>query len=322
VRTMSEVDAIAGLRSFRSKFDELDRQSAYSTQVLRTYAELASPLVGADASRRLREIEARSGEVLLASHFVPSLVELAQLDMVEETRFSLLLASLLDPQRCGPLARRFWRDFLSLLRDRVHACATETQRERVDAATKLWTDARVARACVTPTKHASELHHFDVFARVHDGERYECGLVIENKVNKDTGEQENQLDRYWWTVGQEYRAQGTTLFVFLTEGKREMQTARESNDWWIQVTWQHVAELCWKAAEDEQLPLGHRLLALQVRDLVRSRILDLPTLGDDRHELEALRAAVIGRPPGHPAWVQQHSRITALWTRAVGDHQQ
>lgn len=311
----SPTQAITGLRAFATRVSEIRATGTRAEKRLHTYALRAQGLISTDAQRRYRELTSLSSSALLAGEFVPSLVELAQVNIVKETRFSLLLAALLDPARCGRLSERFWARFLSL----IQAHARPQQQEQVRSAVALWTPEMRRRVQVTPTQHASEWHNLDVFARVATEHSYACGLVIENKVNVGTEEQDEQLDRYWERVGQlDTHAQDNTLFVFLTEGPRVMKTAKRSRTAWVQLTWSELEQLLWEIAEEQDLALGHRLLALQVRDLVRKQVLGLSTLGAERQALQALHAALEGLDGDHPAWREKHGAIASVWSRTQG----
>ncbi len=313
--TLSEQDALGGLYEYSTRIIQIIDSGTRDVQGLRSYGDEAVQLMRSDARTRFRQVEAAAGKALLAADLAPSAIELVQVEVSEETRFSLLLAALLDVGRTGPLAARFWSGLMELVRKR----ATQEQFERVELALQAWTDSRIARAEVKPRWHASEWHNLDVFAHVSDGRSLECGLVIENKVRSGTGEQPDQLDRYWTRIGQEFRGgQEKTLFVFLTEGPRKMETAVESAGWWVHAYWADISRVLWKIAEGEDLSVGHRLLALQVRDLVRQYVLGLPTLGEDRRTLAHLRTRFADCGPKSAAWEESYAEILALWNSAIG----
>ena len=279
---------------------------------IETFGELSRPLVPSDARRRLDYLLAGHSSALREADFVPSLIDLAQVNINEETRYSLLLAAYLDPSRTGPVAHKLWRQLIALLK----SCVTDGHHPDVTEALGVWSETHVDQLEVTPTRHASEWHNLDVFARVERGSGLVFGLVIENKVQSGTGEQDDQLLRYWRRIRDGFDdGLRRTVFLFLTEAQREMKTAGESQSWWLQLTWPDIANLLRYIGDDDSLPLSHRVLTAQFHDLITQQILGLPTASQQRERLRGLRQVLVGRGEEDPAWIRLHADITDVWSQ-------
>ena len=300
---MSPLDArIAGLEAYATEAARLLRGTEAR---LRAYGRAASSHIALDARHRYADLlqsSANADDELDG----PSLVGLAQFGELEETRHSLLLAALLDPSRTGPLAVSFWGFLIERLRPLCDGVL-----ERAEALGR-WDETMLRDLEVMPQLHGAEWERLDIYARVVRDQRYEFGLVVENKVRATTAEQPDQLLRYWQGLaGRTDR----TVFVFLTELGRAPVTAGESKSWWIPLEWSVVVAMLRKCASDQGLPVGYRIFASQHADLLSADILGRqPRLGD-RSRMRELRRVLENEPEGSSKWARQHREITQLWSR-------
>ena len=220
-----EATPVAGIERLRGA---VHKHREGSAQRLRAWSRATCPLIEADARQRLARVRSRIGGVSPAD-YAPALSAAAELAVRDETRHTLLLAGLLDPDRTGgALAAAFRHGLVGVLRQAAAGQPAELPRLNRLAAIP------PAAFAVTPATHGAEWRKIDVFARALRGERYEAGLVIEAKVRTDTPEQPRQLLRYHDRVATRWRgAAGRTVFVFLTLHRREPTSAGVTRSRWI-----------------------------------------------------------------------------------------
>lgn len=306
--SLSNEAATSKIHAYGRRIHEIRGHRGTIVQSLQDYSEVALPLVAADTRRRFEEVKRLLPETGLVKQYVPSISQVAELPLFEETRHSLVLAWLLDPQRSGGLAKPFWLALLRRLRqnlDGLHA----SRRELLDQ----WTTSWSPRLKVDPRSHGAEWLNLDVFAREKRGPRYVRGMVIENKVRPDTEEQEGQLRRYFDLVGRRFgsRGQERTLFLFLTEAPRDMKTATGASEaFWAQLQWADIADLLVEVACEPDLREAERLFALQYRDLVSYQILGSSQLDDLRRLCLALEGSMA--TDEGVAESQTHTRVCKL----------
>jgi hypothetical protein len=313
MRSNAEDVHLEGLRRFVQKVADLSPLAVDRVRGLQTYVDRSVGLVRADARRRYDEATAHVSTAFLETDMPPSLLSLGQIEVTDETRHSLLLASLLDPGRTGPLAEWTWPRLLKLARSRLEEVH---DRGGLRAALDAWDPSLLERTEVMPTEHRSELDHLDVFARVDQDGDYVFGLVIENKVQASTAEQDDQLLRYWRDIGDKLDpTHDRTVFIFLTEGPRTMKSAGESKPWWVHLEWTDIADLLLDASNDPDVPFGYRLLAAHHRDLIDTQILGRTSPGETRARIRRLRHDLAGADPDDRRWSEHHPEIIRLWKR-------
>lgn len=295
------------------------RQHAALAAQLADLRTVVSELVPADARARRHGLQRRLDT---SGAEVPSLLELLDLQPDLETRFTLLLASLLDPRRTGLLAPAVWRALAAYLRERVARAPGEPGEpgaEHTRVALEAWRLDQVSAAVVAPETHGAEWRNLDVFARVEgSGGVPAFGLVVEAKVRPGTGEQQQQLDRYWWEIqGLDRRAApGTgpetrTVFLFLTRTERRPHTAVESREAWLCMRWGEVATVVERATEEVGDPAAE-ILGRQVVRLLRGTLTDR----DPRPRAEAaLLLSALGEDPDETALRAHHATLCDLETR-------
>lgn len=151
-----------------------------------------------DPAAELRHVEALEayGETVrrMGARHLDGLVAYAAEAEPKIVQHSLMLAWLLDPIRSGDIATQVWPALIAELNKRV--ADGRSGHDAQKAALELWHPRLLERVEVDPKSYGAEVANLDVFARVDDGNGYEFGLVIENKVRESTSEQERQLDRY------------------------------------------------------------------------------------------------------------------------------
>ncbi|MFW6369207.1 MAG: PD-(D/E)XK nuclease family protein, partial [Myxococcota bacterium] len=234
----------------------------------------------------------------------PSVSELAELKLEQETRFSLLLAALLDPARTPATAHAFWGALIGVLRKLGgrHAAVVED-----------WEPALVDHLAVWPKRHGAEWNNIDVFGRVMIEGVYRLGIVIEVKTNPLTGEQPEQLQRYHGLIKGRWNALARTIFIYLTDNGRLPTTAGKSVDDWAVIGWKTIAELALDVAEMDGTEAQARSLMLQVHDTIQTEILAAEALADlyaPHRDLAELS--------DDAGLCRNHSRIIQLWLHANG----
>lgn len=292
----------ARLRAYGERVAALRAVPPQAVHNLRRYGGRAHGLIAADAKARWAALEREAAFVRLRDGFAPSLYHLADLSLYDETRFSLMLAGLLDPVRGGPVAHALWPALFS----RLQARAEGERRRRLGAALAHWSADLVDRLCVDPVRHGVEWDYLDIFARVVD-EEYRFGVVIENKVRATTGEQHRQLARYHGLITNQFPSGAErTVFVFLTEAPREMVSAEHTVDCWQPLLWADVADCLGQIASG--LPLGWALLAQSARDAIFAEILGRRTAEELRRSLASLSRHAVSAT-SDADWSSLHSMI-------------
>jgi hypothetical protein len=306
--------AVEGILSYVAEIEPLPEEVDQKAWQIGRYAEQARPVIFAEAKPLFDRVLAERTKVLLEANFLPSLLDLVQLEPTDETRYSLLLAALLDPSRTGPLAKYFWQELIRCLIELAQK--DRSKDEGVLAALKLWNLEMLNRAEVRPQKHNSEWHHLDVFVRIVEKKQYQFGLVFENKIKGRRKERTNQLLDYWKLIrDRPDLGIQRTVFVFLTEEEREMESAGESKSWWLNLTWHHIVAMLLSVAEKDTLSSSHRLLAAQYSDLVIRRIFDDQGLADERQVLNHLTQVLSDRTADDPIWMENFPEIVDLWVK-------
>ncbi len=307
-RSTAETEAAnaAGMRDYARRYGELRRRHEAG---LRAYGERAAVLIGPDARQRhgkLRQYFMRDEHPELGP--ITSLTEAAELQFCGEEHHSLMLAWLLDPVRSGDVAVCFWRGLLAELRDirQNDAEATALHRRIIDN----WHSGLLDRLEVDPKRHRIEKYRFDVFARVHERTAFEFGLLIENKVNRQTSEQPDQLLRYYQRVvafGQQ--AEERTLFVFLTEGARLPESAGVCGPRWLVLGWKTVADLLLRLAHDPGLHVAQRVLLLQYRSAIQRAVLGQDSEYELRRRFWRIEQELKRLGPAASRWERLHADI-------------
>lgn len=297
--------AEARLREFASRVAALRTVDSTKVDSISLYGARARRQVAADARARWGSLNLHAGAARLLDGFAPSLAHLAELTLDEETRFSLLLASLLDPARADRIAERLWPAMFSRLLVRADAA----RRPRLEARLAHWSPDHVHAMRVDPVGHGAEWNNLDVFARVVDSDGLRFGVVIENKVRSDTVEQPRQLARYHDLVAERFGAVDRTVFIFLTEAPRAMATAEQTALDWHPLLWADVASALGDVAET--LSGGWAALAYSARDAIRGEILGLPSAERARRRLVALHARAASARDDSD-WARLHSAILDL----------
>ncbi len=305
-------EALDRLLSYAAQVAPLLEQRQHLAPELVAYGVRALALVGPNAHSRYREIGELLGADVLDEDYLPSLVDVAELELRAETRHSLLLAWLLDPTRSGPIARLFW----SALIDRLKTVVREAPQHDLLPSLDRWQGSAMRSVSVLPERHGVEWENIDVFAHVEHEGQYECGLVIENKVQAATAEQPDQLDRYFDIIRERFgsEAQDRTVFVFLTERGRVPKTAQKSAANWILLGWSDVAVVLADIARGAtHLPASYRVWLLQYKDAVVKRILGRANRPDLDRRRSRLARRLDGRVPSDPAWEIRHREVLDLW---------
>lgn len=275
------------LHTYAERVRALRLEPPESAHRIARYSGLARQLMAADARARWEDLSRDADPVRLRDGLAPSLLHLTDLTVADETRFSLLLAGLLDPIRGGPIAVALW----PALWARLLARAEGERQETLRAALAAWSPDLLARMQVDPQSNGAEWNKLDIFARVLEGADLRFALVIENKVRADTEEGHRQLARYYDRIAEDFRdGVDRTVFVFLTEGPRAMHSAEHSGRYWHPLHWADIAACLGDIASAGTLPEGWRWLALSARDTIRQEILRLRSAEAARRSLLALHA--------------------------------
>jgi hypothetical protein len=298
-------DTVGRLREFGRRVAGLREGRLGTTASVARYGARARGQIAADARGRWATLAYNAGATRLMDGFAPSLAHLAELTLDDEPRFSLLLASLLDPVRAPMVAERLWPALFARLLSR----SDPNKRPRLQASLACWAPELLGSLTVDPRSYGAEWEHLDVFARVVDATGLRFAAVIENKIRPDTDEQGRQLARYHELIADRFGAVDRTLFVFLTEGDRPMKTAEGTALDWHPLFWADVASALAEVAE--ALSGGWAALAHSARDAIRSEILGLPSAEHARRRLVAVHAEA-GRAANDTDWARLHPAILDL----------
>lgn len=301
--------------ALRRYADEVRAILTARAEGIRAYIDEACRLIPEDAERRLaRVIEsmdapgATQGQDLGP---VVSVLDIAELEFTHETRHSLVLAWLLDPIRSGPIAVHFWKGLISLLGSSIR----EEQRGHTVSLGQ-WKPEYLHRLEVDPKSHGAEWEHLDVFARVQDERGYHFGLVIENKVRKDTSARKRQLSDYFDLIVNQSHwddARQKTVFLYLTESRRPPEEARkEIHKDWFTLGWVQIVDLLDQIAGEEKLQPAERVLLRQYGSVIRRNILGTRTDYEDRLVLWMIRDRVDRPDTTESDWRELHGQICHL----------
>jgi len=270
---------------------------------------LCEHIVGIDARARLNEIESAFSSTNNDADYLPSVHEIMDVQIIDETRHSLFLAWLLDPTRSRKIAAPLWAALIDHLTE-----TAETPEQRT--ALETWSPDFVSFLKVDPKAHKKEWEYLDVFARAVRGGRHLFGLVVENKVSEMTQEQPNQLERYFQRVVEEGHSPASTVFVFLTESRRKPATAGSTEPHWQRLSWVEVAGILKELSQERSgLDRRFRRLLAQYRNVVVRDILGVQTDYQRQEAAGHLYSRLPGEDRSDSDLRRSHSSICMAWSK-------